>query len=332
MWKNRIEYFLFVAAAIYLAAMFNHYPTAVVLWIVCMTPLLLGICVPFWKRKVKVSMSVENKIEEMNGEGKLYITLTNASIFPILKGIFQMKYKHELDEKQQVKTMEFCVDAKGKEQIRFDISCPHCGLLTFSCEQVKIVDYFGLFSCTIKPELFQSLVVVPTFRQMLEADVLDLNDPDDEEEQDHTVDVYAENTPDLKQIREYQPGDPLKQIHWKASAKKKKWMTKEYEQEQKEREIMFFSLLYEEEKPGFAWYDSKMQELVTESLLRLSSMKKHEIVWYHPKYQEFSVTKIDEESDLYQLAEAVIRAGFAKKPEEYHIQLQQYLMVGMKNS
>lgn len=332
MWKNRIEYLLLVAAGIYLTAMFNRYPTTVVLWIICILPLLFGICIPFWKRKVKVSMSVENEIEEMGGEGKLYITLTNASIFPVSKVFCRIKYRHELDEEEQVKSMELCLDARGKEQLCFDISCPHCGLLTFFCEQVKIVDYFGIFSCTIKPNISKSLVVVPKFQQMLEADVLDLNDPDDEEEQEHSVDVYAESTPDLKEIREYQPGDSLKRIHWKASAKKKKWMTKEYEQEQKEREVMFFSLLYEEEKPGFAWYDWKMQELVRESFLRLSAMRKHEIVWYHPKYQSFSVAKIDEEGDLYQLTESVIRAGFAKKPEDYHSQLQQYLMVGMKNS
>lgn len=332
MWKNRIEYLLFVAAAIYLATMFNLYPTVVVLWLVFILPLLFGICVPFWKRKLKISMSVENQIEEMGGEGKLYITLTNSTIFPILKGRCQIRYRHELDEKEQVKNIEFCVDSRGKERIGFCISCPHCGLLSFSCERVKVVDYFGIFSCTIKPKLSQSVVVVPKFQQMLESDVLDINDPDDEEQQEHTVDVYAESTPDLKNIREYQPGDSLKHIHWKASAKKKRWMTKEYEQEQKEREVMFFSLLYEEEKPGFAWYDWKMQELVRESLLRLSVMKKHEIVWYHPQYQVFSVAKINEESDLYQLAELMIRAGFAKKPEDYHSRLQQYLMVGMKNS
>lgn len=332
MWKNRIEYLLLVGAGIYFAAMFNRYPTAVVLWLVCILPLLFGVCVLFWKRKLKISIQVENQIEEMGGEGKLYITLTNASIFPISKGICRIHYKHELDEKEQVKKINFSVDAKGKERICFDVACPHCGLLTFSCERVKVVDYFGIFSCTIKPEVSQSMAVVPKFQEMLDADVLDMNDPDDEEEQEHSVDVYAENTPDLKNIREYQLGDSLKHIHWKASAKKKRWMTKEYEQEQNEREVMFFSLLYEEEQPGFAWYDCKMQELVRESLLRLSTMKKHEIVWYHPDYQVFSVAKINEEGDLYQLAETVIRAGFAKKPEDYQNKLQQYLMVGMKNS
>lgn len=332
MWKNRIEYLLFVVAAVYLATMFNRYPTAVVLCLVLIFPLLFGSLVLIWKRRLQISMSVENQIEEMGGEGKLYITLTNSSIFPISKGRCQIRYRHELDEKEQVKNVEFCVDSKGKERISFAISCPHCGLLTFSCDRVKVMDYFGIFSCTVKPKLSQSMVVVPQFQQMLESDVLDINDPDDEEEQEHTVDVYAESTPDLKNIREYQPGDSLKQIHWKASAKKKRWMTKEYEQEQKEREVMFFSLLYEEDKPGFAWYDWKMQDLVRESLLRLSAMKKHEIIWYHPRYQIFSVAKINEESDLYQLAELVIRAGFAKKPEDYHSRLQQYLLVGMKNS
>lgn len=330
MWKNRIGYLGLVAAGVYLIAMFNCYPTTVVLWIICILPLICGICVPFWKRKVKVSMSVENEIEEMGGEGKLYIILKNTSIFPVSKAFCQIKYRHELDEKEQEKTLAICLDAKGKEQISFDISCPHCGLLTFSCERVKIVDYFGIFSYTIKPKISKNMVVIPQFKQMLEADVLDINDPDDEEEWDYSVDVYADNTPDVKEIREYRQGDPLKRIHWKASAKKKKWMTKEFEEEENEREVMFFSLLYEEE-PGFAWYDWKMQELVRESFLRLSAMKKHEIVWYHPKYQNFSVARIDEEGDLYQLAETVIRAGYAKKPEEYHSQLQQYMMEGMKN-
>ncbi len=33
---------------------------------------------------------------------------------------------------------------------------------------------------------------------------------------------------DLRSIREYQPGDPLKKIHWKSSARTGRWLTKEF--------------------------------------------------------------------------------------------------------
>ncbi len=46
--------------------------------------------------------------------------------------------------------------------------------------------------------------------------------------EDKTSEHHAGDDHDLRSIREYQPGDPLKKIHWKSSARTGRWLTKEF--------------------------------------------------------------------------------------------------------
>ena len=171
-------------------------------------------------------------------------------------------------------------------------------------------------------------MVTPSVKEMLDEE--ESNVTEQMEEEGDSWDLYAEAGMEQKEIREYRPGDSLKHIHWKASAKKNKWMTREMESGQNTREILFFALLYEE-TPNFSWYDRKMEELFAKSLYHLEQGTPHEVVWYHPKDDVFTTMEIQEEADLYLLAEQIILAGFAPKKEAYDTELERYLMTGMKN-
>ena len=326
--KNRLEYIFFVIAACYLAMMFNRYPSVVVLWMIVVVPLLMGVSVLGAKKKVAFSMHAEQSVIEQGEDAELLLTWKNRSIFPVAKGKCEIVYQHELDNRERKETIYFCVDSRSKEQQKITLQCPHCGKITGCATKMQMIDYFGLFVSKKKLEEIQTFVVTPSVKEILEEEESSVTEQ--MEEEGDSWDLYAETGMEQKEIREYRPGDSLKHIHWKASAKKNKWMTREMESGQNTREILFFALLYEE-TPNFSWYDKKMKELFVKSLYHLEQGTPHEVVWYHPKDDVFTTMEIQEECDLYLLAEQIILAGFAPKKEAYDTELERYLMTGMKN-
>lgn len=325
--KNRLEYIVFVVAACYLATMFNRYPSVIVLWMIVIVPLLMGLTVFGAKKRVDFSMHAEQTLIEQGEGAELLLTWNNRSIFPVAKGKCEIVYRHELEDKERKETIYFCVDSRNKEQQRMTLQCPHCGKITVCATKMEMMDCFGLFVSKKTLEEIQNFVVTPSVKEMLEEEASIIEEM---EEEGDSWDLYAETGMEQKEIREYRPGDSLKYIHWKVSAKKNKWMTREMESGQDTREILFFSLLYED-KPSFVWYDKKMKELFAKSLYHLEQGVPHEVVWYHPNEDVFFTMEIQEESDLYLLAEQIVLAGFAPKQEAYEMELEQYLMTGRKN-
>lgn len=103
----------------------------------------------------------------------------------------------------------------GKENRRdFLLESACCGRVYAHVKSVRLLDYFGLFGLrvpvktsariTILPELF-SCEVVPS--------------PVSAVSDDSTVSQRGEDRTEVFQLREYQSGDDIRQIHWKLSSK-----------------------------------------------------------------------------------------------------------------
>lgn len=324
--KNRIGYLLFVLVGIYLLVLYDEYVSLVMFLLLLVMPFFPCLCFPFWKRKIEVRSGVSERIIKMGEECKFTIQLTNQSIFPITNGTLQVRYRHQLDEAYQEKKIWFHLDGKSSEKVTVTFSGSHCGMVELFFDKVRVYDYFGLASVSLfnkgKKGKIHEVMVVPEFEYTEEEqDVLA------EENQEITIDAYGEDSSEVKGIREYRQGDPLKNIHWKLSSKQRQLMVKEYSQDETERERFIFSLLYEEgEDAGYDWYDEKMDELVNTSMSLLVEQRPHEVVWYHPKGKYFETTRIDLAQDIGFLVEKVIREGIGQKEADYELLLKEYLL------
>ena len=100
----------------------------------------------------------------------------------------------------------------------------HCGTYRFSSAKVRVYDMFGLFFIPRTIELPGEVVVMPV--PSMPAAMPDLSGFKAKglrkSNKSHT---------EIYDIREYVPGDPIKRIHWKLSAKKDMLMIKEPQEE-----------------------------------------------------------------------------------------------------
>ncbi len=99
---------------------------------------------------------------------------------------------------------------------KIPIEVTEIGLISARVKKITLNDYLSLFKKEIEPEFEISIPVLPKGRSISNfPPAVPKDGPDEYTESDNTGNVSS----DVKEIREYRPGDRLQRIHWKLSAK-----------------------------------------------------------------------------------------------------------------
>ena len=182
------------------------------------------------------------------------VQIFNDSRLPVRKAVIPVAIVNNLTgEASEYKTI-MTLPAGGSSQSSFDFSSEHCGMVSFTIEQIILYDWFGFLplrapvsasvrgsasdsvrgsspgpvqrsgsasasrAVTILPELFSSEIR--------------LNVPYTEPgETDSWYQIKGTQDPnEIFALRQYEKGDPIKRIHWKLSAKRDDLIYKEISQ------------------------------------------------------------------------------------------------------
>ena len=116
---------------------------------------------------------------------------------------------------------EYCLIPGEREVINTKLCCKYRGQYFAGIEYFIITDYLNLFN--IKYEVISQLpvTVLPRIVEWKDADVIEENKDEKKvifsQKQEERLDI---------QVRKYSYGDPMRQIHWKASARTGQLMTR----------------------------------------------------------------------------------------------------------
>ncbi|MBQ7874166.1 MAG: DUF58 domain-containing protein [Oscillospiraceae bacterium] len=147
------------------------------------------------------------------------IILENRSALPVFRAVCEVIVKNKLTGEENGMNIAFSVPAKGKAEADFSLSSEYCGYVTAKAEKVYLTDIFGFLfigakdfssakgKMTVLPETFEPIIV---FDGIL---------PVPEDSESYSPDKKGYDYSETFQIREYAPGDSMKQIHWKLSEK-----------------------------------------------------------------------------------------------------------------
>ena len=101
----------------------------------------------------------------------------------------------------------------------------HCGALRVRVDNLLVLDPIGLFSRTVKRAVTHHVVVPPV------GSAVQLPTPSSAADMDSDTYSTSKAGMDVSEtyaIREYQPGDPIRSIHWKLTEKLDKVMVREF--------------------------------------------------------------------------------------------------------
>lgn len=190
----------------------NVWITGLLLLTVLLVPMSWGANL-YIKNKIQIKLLLPTSSAK-NQKTIGTIELKNNSILPVVKTYCRLNLVNDLTGEEEYMDFILGVGAKQSVTREFQVESKHCGRIYFSVMSAKLMDYFGLVSVKVPIKASKRLTVIP---DLFSCDVSASPTPSDVDESVGTV--RGDDRTELFQLREYQSGDDVRQIHWKLSSK-----------------------------------------------------------------------------------------------------------------
>lgn len=161
------------------------------------------------------------------------LTVQNRSIFPTTP--LEIHILNGMGVASDNDKILLSVLSLGKRDTNIKFKASICGCSTVGISEIRVTDYLGLFSFAVKrityDELQKRISVIPdiadvAFRDDRILKVIQASGHGDDSEDTVETDVNSFGGFPGYDNREYVPGDPLKRINWKLSAKRNKLLVR----------------------------------------------------------------------------------------------------------
>ena len=179
-------------------------------------PLLFSLLNLLGRKKLKLELRcpVNQKKEQADA---IELTLENTSRVPLVAVRCQVEVLNLLTGSENVIRCRASILPRNKRVLTLDLCSRYCGRISVRVQRVRLYDCFWLLPVPCGQTAAATVTVQPnTFPQTVTI-AANFNSPDDSE-------IYSQEKPgpDLSetfQIRDYRPGDSIRQMHWKLTQK-----------------------------------------------------------------------------------------------------------------
>lgn len=177
------------------------------------------------------------------------ISVTNQTWFICPKAQAKIFINNLFGNTDSEELVTFTLASKNQASFSFDLDMNHIGMYEVGIHDIIIYDFFGIFKMKVPVEEMMNVCVMPRMREINELEESSQAFMESSQETRMTV----TNGMDYVGVREYELGDPMKQIHWKLSAHSLGYMTKLQESN---RELEYSVIL------DFVSIEEKNQEIL----------------------------------------------------------------------
>lgn len=253
--------------------------------------LLPIISIPLFLRnaqKVEFSTGSLSDYAECGGDIKFFLGFDNHTILPFLKCTFNFTVSNVYYQNKGENKLNFSVSTKKHDKIVVSVKTSRNGMVIFKGKKLLMTDWTGFVSLNRE---IPADVTVPVFPES--GNIIDVPEiPYSEGYEEYAeTDSKGNVSSDIKEIREYRPGDRLARIHWKASAKLDELCVKEMER----TSTMSVVLLPELEKSKI---DDTIRMLDMAATRLMENGERFEICLFNVKTFEFDYHVVDNRNSL----------------------------------
>lgn len=215
--------------ALFFVGIFALYCSGRVGWflvlVLVLTPLLSMIYAVFSARFLEITGEVNGQIYSKGDHLLLKLTIVNRGWLP--SAFLRMELLENSHWKTENRQLMLAVAPKSREGIQISYQAQYAGGSEIGVEKICVCDFLGLLAIPIKEEhkLRWRVGVIPEIQgvSMIEDFLKEvLQEMSGQSESEETIDASTDTFGGFPgyEYRTYRPGDPIKRINYKLSAKK----------------------------------------------------------------------------------------------------------------
>ena len=179
------------------------------------------LCMQILKRSITVESDLEDLSCVRGEQTDVGLRIRNASPLSAPKARMVFILSDLFGETALQKELTFAIGTRADQDFGFRVGLEHIGVFRVGMQDLTVYDMWGLFQIRIPIQGTYEVAVRPRIHDM--ADQIEQEESEQYEESSGAV---TSGGMDYAGVREYTPGDPMKQIHWKLSAHTFDYLTK----------------------------------------------------------------------------------------------------------
>lgn len=231
--KNRAIFFhwgrIFMYAVLYGIALFFYfflygYVQYVILMVLTVIPVISVVSVFILSGRCDVRLTVSEQNVKRMDKFSVGILLQNHTIMTALNVKCCVQSENLFYQTKTETTVELPMVMLGESKIVIPLKPDRNGMVQISAISMTILDFCGLISVVVPVTAKQFIQVFPENMELTEEEKIGFYAGLSNNEEDI---LKGNDFADIGNLREYVPGDRMKDIHWKLSAKKEMLLVKE---------------------------------------------------------------------------------------------------------
>ena len=216
MMKNRIMWLLWLIGMAGATVVTGSWLMAAVLLLSALLLILSAAVTSLGGRKTEIKLSVP-RAAERNENFRGRMTLKNQSAWPVFGGRGQILWENLFTDEHGEIPITFSLGSREKRTIEFEACSGWCGCIKVTFSGWRCSDFFHVFSVKRKAVAEGATVIMPE-KQNRDFSFL-TREGFDMESFRYSGNCPGDDPGETYDIREYQPGDSIRTIHWKLSEK-----------------------------------------------------------------------------------------------------------------
>jgi uncharacterized protein (DUF58 family) len=304
MWGKRIGWALWLIAAALLYFFENNTGTRILLDAALILPPVSVLCAAAAAKSASVALTVPDTCKK--GEKvRCILTLSGSRILWGASAICYVAAENQLTGERAGSS--FIISGTGQSKKDYEFSSAHCGTLRLRTERTVIRDLFGLWSSkplavsegylTVYPDLFP-LQVALAEQTAVTA-----------EGEHRSMTRPGTDPSETFSIREYLPGDPIRQIHWKLSQKTDTTMLRELGLPVTEEVLLLLETSFRS-LPDAVAVDETVSALLSVSRALALEGIIHLIGWKNRMLGEPELCEVRSEQDFEEMRDRILAASW----------------------
>ena len=278
--SRKILYILIVFLSMLFMIFYSKYFPVILFIELLVLPIILAVIMLCISKKLSIKIQSQNEFSSKNKETNIKLYINNLSRFPLSKADINVVYEDSLGNKIE-KIIRVSIDGDNYRDINYLIIPDRCGVIKVYVNNIRVYDYFSLFSKRKKIYIEDKVLVLPN-EHIFMNEILNYEELMIQESEKYSENEKGDDPSQIFDIREYMEGDKLQRVHWKLSSKYDELMVKEFSKPVIDSTVLLVELFYNNKK-GDELIDSLIDTVYSISKHLISLGYPHYLAWHNNK-------------------------------------------------